>query len=105
MEDIKTNVPVFSKNHALAILEIINEVCNDIDERTLTDPDINFDNDLMVTEFEELFGSCSYSDFPPDLTLDPDALLDWLFQMEMEMKCIDCLNEDFPKLALIPQTE
>ena len=30
MEDIKTNVPVFSKNHALAILEIINEVCNDI---------------------------------------------------------------------------
>lgn len=73
IEDIKTNVPVFSKNHAITILEIINEVFNDIDEQTLTDPEISFDDNFMVTGLDELFGSC-YDDFPSDLTFDPDAL-------------------------------
>ena len=35
MKDLKTSVPVFSRNHAVAIFEILNEVFNDIDEHTL----------------------------------------------------------------------
>jgi len=73
VEDIKTNVPVFSKNHALSILEIINEVFNDIDEHTLTDVQNNFDDDYMVAGLDDLFGSL-YDDFPTDFALDPDAL-------------------------------
>ena len=35
INDIKTNVPVFSKNHALSMLEIVNEVFSDTDGHTL----------------------------------------------------------------------
>ena len=48
IKDIKTNVPVFSKNHALSMLEIVNEVFNDIDGHTLTDLQRNFEDDFMV---------------------------------------------------------
>ena len=37
IEDMKTNVPVFSNTRTLSILVIINEVFNDIGEHTLTD--------------------------------------------------------------------
>ena len=63
IEDIKTNVPVFSNNHALSILEIINEVINDINEHTLTD----------LAELGDLFESF-YDDYPQDFALDTDAL-------------------------------
>ena len=75
MEDLKTNVPVFSRNHAVAILEILNEVFNDIDENTLTDAEINlFEDELISDELEDIFQSCYFDDMPEDLTLDPDAI-------------------------------
>lgn len=73
IEDIKTNVPVFSNNHALSILEIINEVFNDINEHTLTDLQHNFDDDFTVAELGDLFESL-YDDYPQDFALDTDAL-------------------------------
>lgn len=75
IEDIKTSVPVFSKNHAVTILEIINEIFNDIDESTLTDTENNFDDDFIFAGLDELFGS-NYDDYTPaeDFALDPDAL-------------------------------
>ena len=66
-------------------------------------PDLSFDNDLMVTEFEELFGSCSYSDFPPDLTRDPGALLDWLFQLEMTLYVSSALTKFCQNWHLFPR--
>ena len=75
MEDLKTSVPVFSRNHAVAILEILNEVFNDIDEHTLTDTEINiFEDELISDELDVLFQSCYYDGMPEDLALDPDAL-------------------------------
>jgi len=35
-------VPVYSKNQAVKILEILNEIFNDIDEHSLSDSSITF---------------------------------------------------------------
>jgi len=81
IEDIKTNVPVFSKKRTLSILEIINEVYNDIDEHTLTDLQSNCDDDFKVAGLDELFGS--FYNFPTNSALDPDALPELLLKLEM----------------------
>ena len=73
LEDITTTVPVFSKKHALKILEILNEIFNDIDESSLTDPTNSFSEEF-ITGLEELL-LCDYTDVEDHLP-DPDALLD-----------------------------
>lgn len=73
LKDITTTVPVFSKKHALKILEILNEIFNDIDESSLTDP-TNSSCEEFITELEELL-LCDYTNFEDHLP-DPDALLD-----------------------------
>ena len=75
VDDLKTCVPVFSKNHALRILEILNEVFDDIDECTLTDPVNNFygDEECFFPGLDELFTS-SYGDFLEDFSVDPDTI-------------------------------
>lgn len=64
-------MPVFSKNHAVKILEIFNEIFNDTDESCLSDT-----SSCVIEEFttglEELL-LCDYVDFQDDLP-DPDAL-------------------------------
>ena len=71
LRDLILNVPVFSKNHAVKILEIFNEIFNDIDESTLCDESSNV-NVEFVNGLEELLLS-DYMDFRDDLP-DPDAL-------------------------------
>ena len=61
------------KKHALKILEILNEIFNDIDESSLTDPTNSFSEEF-ITGLEELL-LCDYTDFEDHLP-DPDALLD-----------------------------
>lgn len=73
LEDITTTVPVFSKKHALKILEILNEIFSDIDESSLTDPTNSFWEEF-ITGLEELF-LCDHPNFEDHLP-DPDALLD-----------------------------
>lgn len=73
LEDITTTVPVFSKKHALKILEILNEIFSDIDESSLTDPTNSFCEEF-ITGLEELF-LCDHPNFEDHLP-DPDALLD-----------------------------
>ena len=64
---------LFQKKHALKILEILNEIFNDIDESSLTDPTNSFCEEF-ITGLEELL-LCDYTDFEDRLP-DPDALLD-----------------------------
>lgn len=73
LEDITTAVPVFSKEHALKSLEILNEIFSDIDESSLTDPTNSFSEEF-TTGLEELF-LCDHTNFEDHLP-DPDALLD-----------------------------
>jgi len=68
-------VPVYSKNHAVKILEILNEIFNDIDEHSLHVSDssitITFSEEFFTRLEELLF--CDYVEFQKDLP-DPDAL-------------------------------
>ena len=56
VEDILTNVPVFSRKHAIAILGILNEVFDDINESNLTDVDTlkNDDYNFLFQGFSTL---------------------------------------------------
>lgn len=74
-QDILTNVPVFSRKHAIAILGILNEVFGDINESNLTDVGTlrNDDNEYIFSGFDDLL-SCSYEEFVEDFPFDPDAL-------------------------------
>ena len=65
--------PCFSKKHALKILDILNEIFNDIDESSLTDPTNSFCEEF-ITGLEELL-LCDYTNLEDHLP-DPDALLD-----------------------------
>ena len=75
VEDILTNVPVFSRKHAIAILGILNEVFDDIHESNFTDVGTlkNDDNEYIFSGFDDLL-SCSYEDFVEDFQFDPDSL-------------------------------
>ena len=42
LNDIISSVPVYSKNHAVKIFEILNEIFNQIDEHRLGDSSITF---------------------------------------------------------------
>jgi len=59
----------------LRILEILDEVFNDIDECTLTDPVNNFygDEECFFPGLDELFTS-SYGDFLEEFSVDPDTI-------------------------------
>ena len=54
VEDILTNVPVFSRKHAIAILGILNEVFDDINESNLTDVGTlrSDDNEYIFSGFD-----------------------------------------------------
>ena len=54
LEDIKTCLPLSSKNHALRIPEVLNEVLNDIAECTLTDPVNNCGDKCLFAGLDEL---------------------------------------------------
>lgn len=65
IKDVQTFVPVFAREHASMILEVINEVFDDLEEealisqakRTESTPEQLFDNDLeylIASDFEEL---------------------------------------------------
>ena len=75
VEDILTNVPVVSRKHAIAVLGILNEVFDDINESNLTDVDTlkSDDNVDIFSGFDDLL-SCSYEDLVEDFPFDPDAL-------------------------------
>lgn len=73
LEDITTTVPVLFLKNALKILEILNEIFNDINECSLTDPTNSFCEEF-ITGLEELL-LCDYTNFEDHLP-DPDALLD-----------------------------
>ena len=64
-------MPVYSKNHGVKILEVLNEIFNDIDEDSLSDSSITFSEEFF-TGLEELL-LCDYVEFQEDLP-DPDAL-------------------------------
>lgn len=75
VQDILTNVPVFSRKHAIAILGILNEVFDDIHESNFTDVGTlkSDDNEYIFSGFDDLL-SCSYEDFVENFDFDPDAL-------------------------------
>ena len=51
LNDIISSVPVYSKDHAVRILEVLSEIFNDIDEDSLSDSLITFSEDFF-TGFE-----------------------------------------------------
>lgn len=63
---------VYSKNHAVKILEILNEIFNDIDEHSSSGSSITFNEEFFFTGLEELL-FCDYIEFQEDLP-DPDTL-------------------------------
>lgn len=73
LEDI-FSVPVFSRDHGVKILEILNEVFDDIDDTSLSSQTstCNIHEEFIFDGLEELLSS-AYDDFAGDL-LDPDTL-------------------------------
>jgi hypothetical protein len=60
IEYIMTKLPVFSKNHAILILGIVDEIFGDVDEDELTGTTY-YDNPVRSSGFEELL-NCEYCD-------------------------------------------
>lgn len=73
LEDI-FSVPVFSRDHGVKILEILNEIFDDIDDTSLSSQTstCNIREKFIFDGLEELLSS-AYDDFEGDL-LDPDTL-------------------------------
>jgi len=74
LKDILTYVPVFSKNHAIKILEVLSEFFDDFEESVLTDLSINNQDedqqckllvleDIMASEYTDVFEDSLDIDF------------------------------------------